>query len=482
MSHDQKHKLSDADNHSDCTLAELNARISDEDVASATAVSNNATAISDNSTAISNNATAISDNASAVDGKLDSVQEGTNISIDNTDPKNPIISSTGSATALEYDIIINNNNWADLINAIESGSYVNIGVEGNYVCTDDEQKPFVPHSNVRNIIGIKRPTIDFNNLANITTCIDLGEDIRMQNFEITGFSHDICFSCPTETQGQARASILRDIKVTAAMPDDGSAEESHVCFFGVTCFECQAVNTTTQHGCGFRATQQALNCDADRFYSGFDDVNHAANCWANNCTYGYNNCVATLCKSVGCVTGFYATRISECLSENSTSVFYERCTGAEYDFRTEGTVGAGSFVNNTSYNKIWRSYNDSNIGVQWVEDLLVSSGLKSYHLPDKSGTLAMLDDIARFAIKKITDDYVATLDDVVILMDASSNDVDLQLPDPTTCPRKMYFIKDIDDTNDVTISAHIDSTNVYTFASVNKRIRVISDGVQWWKI
>ena len=56
-------------------------------------------------------------NLSKLEGGIKSIQAGTNITIDNTDPKNPIISSTGGGTSNEIDPIFSASPSATITNS-----------------------------------------------------------------------------------------------------------------------------------------------------------------------------------------------------------------------------------------------------------------------------------------------------------------------------------------------------------------------------
>ena len=72
----------------------------------------------------------------------------------------------------------------------------------------------------------------------------------------------------------------------------------------------------------------------------------------------------------------------------------------------------------------------------------------------------------------------------VALIDTSSNDVDLTLPTAAGITGRSYTIKAIDLTNIATVTPNGSETidgvsGVYTFASLNDSITILSDGTNW---
>jgi len=81
-----------------------------------------------------------------------------------------------------------------------------------------------------------------------------------------------------------------------------------------------------------------------------------------------------------------------------------------------------------------------------------------------------------------TNDYVATADDVYILIDASSNTVTITLPTASGITGRVYNIKCIDATYTATVdgdgSETIDGSTTKVL-SLNDNLKVVSDGTNW---
>ena len=77
----------------------------------------------------------------------------------------------------------------------------------------------------------------------------------------------------------------------------------------------------------------------------------------------------------------------------------------------------------------------------------------------------------------------ASLSDDIILLDGTSNTVDMVLPAVSGNTGKIYEIKCINKDNAVKVSAdgteNIGSTTEYTFTTVEDTIRIVCDGTQW---
>jgi hypothetical protein len=81
--------------------------------------------------------------------------------------------------------------------------------------------------------------------------------------------------------------------------------------------------------------------------------------------------------------------------------------------------------------------------------------------------------------------YTPTYDDWLVLCDTSGGSITVNLPDPTNNSGKMYVIKKIDATNQVTITAGdgsilIDDSTSHSQNAKNGYDQVVSDGTQYW--
>lgn len=90
-----------------------------------------------------------------------------------------------------------------------------------------------------------------------------------------------------------------------------------------------------------------------------------------------------------------------------------------------------------------------------------------------------------FTVTRVTSAYTMTLNDSVILVDASSGAVTVTLKPARECERKRVTIKKIDSSaNAVTVDAdsseEIDGATTKSLASQYDSVELVSQGGAWW--
>ena len=81
------------------------------------------------------------------------------------------------------------------------------------------------------------------------------------------------------------------------------------------------------------------------------------------------------------------------------------------------------------------------------------------------------------------EDYAATADDSVILVDTTTGDIEITLPDPTENIGKVFTIKKIDvATNVVNFTPSLDGDPAFELDAQNESVTVVSNGTSYYII
>jgi hypothetical protein len=148
---------------------------------------------------------------------------------------------------------------------------------------------------------------------------------------------------------------------------------------------------------------------------------------------------------------------------------------------TVGVYGFGG--NSTSYYGGRFSHSMSNGTALWVEEGRAGIGTSS-----PSSKLHVNGSIGLKVVSK-TSTYTPE-DEFAILVDATSGAVTINLPEASTVPDRVYVVKKIDNSNDVTIRGYwngstyedIDGASALVLSSQWSSKMIVSNGTQWYVI
>jgi len=120
-------------------------------------------------------------------------------------------------------------------------------------------------------------------------------------------------------------------------------------------------------------------------------------------------------------------------------------------------------------------------------ELIVTTDTHMLYVGDGStpgGISCTGDNILNVVTK--TNDYSLINTDDVVIVDGTSNSVNIDLPSAISNRGKVFYIKAVNISNIVrilsTTGGNIDGSSSYTFIQNNETIRVISDGSNWFII
>ncbi|MEY3400804.1 MAG: hypothetical protein RLZZ86_407 [Cyanobacteriota bacterium] len=172
-------------------------------------------------------------------------------------------------------------------------------------------------------------------------------------------------------------------------------------------------------------------------------------------------------------------------SENDILVY----NGTKFVFQpiaTQISSGSWSLSGNTeSTQLIFGTLNNFEIPIYTNNNqigVFTTDGRFGLGVNSPSSTIEVEGSVAIGNVGRIYANYTATIDDFMLVVDATAGDVLITLPNADDCYRREYVIKKIDNTSNLVhiySSSYIDGSEDYYLYSQFNSIKVKSDGINW---
>ena len=296
---------------------------------------------------------------------------------------------------VEYDYYVTANSWADLVSALESGTYATVFIpDGTYTCTDNEASPLVIHANVKRMDGqsMEGTIINANCAVNtsIVQVMTIPLDTVVSNIQLTNIGTAIGFLGTRENIGILQTK--RATKVFSCVVSN--LLDGAVGFQYCTPRDCKVVNNssvgTTGLGFGFSTCYYMETCSAHYCYRGIYNCKNVLHCDVDFGRYGisYSDIVIG-CSSVdNPYRGIVSCREVDFCRSGS---FYS-CTNMGRNNTDKYYNNASVNYNGCTFNHTERDNTDNTKLLTHDYSSIATGTEREVTWQDKDGTVALLDD------------------------------------------------------------------------------------------
>jgi len=275
-----------------------------------------------------------------------------------------------------YDYVVTANDWADLVQALESGSYQTVFIpNGTYTCTDNEASPLVVHANVTKIDGQSMDSVIINANCSVNTSITT----------VTRFSSYKTICSNIQIQNIANSSYGFWGETSSLTSDSKNKTQLINCrVYGIS---FPAV--------GFRNIN-GINCEAENPSSvgsvgagkGFWICNNLIGCHTTYISWGFSASEGmTNCSAAKFTEGFQGNNIDGCHAKGGTTAF-SACTNLSYN-NTIANV-TNNYVS-CSFNSTYKDNTDNTKELTHDYSNISTGTEREVTWQDKDGTVALLD-------------------------------------------------------------------------------------------
>lgn len=323
-----------------------------------------------------------------------------------------------------YDYYVTAGDWADLVQALESGTYATIYVpDGTYTCTDNEATPLDTHANVTRIDGESRDGVIFDadgtTNGSITNFLALNPETIISNISITGLPATgaiYAFSGSYTGVSYSYPNLITRAVNCQVIAPDGGGNSNCFAFRMVSANNCFVDGDSKIGGftyCTDTTDCRTLDCITGFVYcygisactsssgvgtgTGFSTCYSVSSCYTNYLATGFQGCnsisssYARICRS----NGFLSCRgMSACgvQANAGDGIPFNSCINLDYSC----TLTAGTktpVYSNCTFNATYKDNTDNTKELTHDYSAIATGTERVATWPDKDGTIAMLSDV-----------------------------------------------------------------------------------------